>query len=527
MSSHPRLPLECLQLIIQHIADKNDLLTLTALLRVNRYVCEATLPFLYNDPFKQSHYSENIYTSRRRLAQTLLRQAPPERISDLVRATIMDWPVERDETDENFQPTTPMPKLPLINHDDKSKEAYPPPVFNYLAHTRHLDFNSLMVYYTRYSHHRTMNYTPAHIKKYMDDHNLADGLRHKSTNSLFSPTAASISIDQYLEIMIRADLQWALCNPDQVQSLRIPLPYIKRYLDCVQDLKALFSVEFDIYGDMEVSPELLSSMSTEDQAHAKQIQQEAFSNIQDMVRFVEKHTSLHRDVLQLVNWPSISDTLGSSLLAEDLQVRLFRCLPPLLNPQHLDSRNWRQLVARFENTNLECVESMECPRNWQEILGSFADTFLRRCRSLKSLRWFVDRCDDFQWAVDEKRQHDADLAKGLVPKPLVPLRTINFSYKDIGLGREIDDIAIAFGDTLGSLQVYGPYPNGNGVGQPPQLRFGQGWHLPQLSLLESCPRIGTLHMAPEALVDCAWHMENEVLRVLFHEIAPNIQHLVE
>src|SRR5690554_3982250 len=98
MSSHPRLPLECLQLIIQHIADKNDLLTLTTLLRVNRYVCEATLPFLYSDPFKHSYHSDNTeqLNSRRRLAQTLLRQAPPERISDLVRAAIMDWPVEGD-----------------------------------------------------------------------------------------------------------------------------------------------------------------------------------------------------------------------------------------------------------------------------------------------------------------------------------------------------------------------------------------------------------------------------------------------
>ncbi|KAF9176170.1 hypothetical protein BGZ50_001549, partial [Haplosporangium sp. Z 11] len=176
---------------------------------------------------------KKLIISTRRLAQTLLRQAPPKRISDLIKATIMDWPAEGDETNKD---------VPPANHDDKSMNAYPPPVVNYLSHIRHLNFDCLKVYdIVRTSRCEPPN-IPTHIKKYMDEHNLADELYRKNIDCLSNPSSASMHVAKDLEALIKTDLQWTLCNPEQVQSLFIPLPHIKRYLDCVQDFKSLSSI---------------------------------------------------------------------------------------------------------------------------------------------------------------------------------------------------------------------------------------------------------------------------------------------
>ncbi|KAF9176880.1 hypothetical protein BGZ51_009472, partial [Haplosporangium sp. Z 767] len=217
-----------------------------------------------------NHY---LSISRRRLAQTLLRQAPPERISDLVKATIMDWPVEEDETNKDVQPT---------NHDDKSKKAFPPSVVSYLSHIRHLNFDCLTVYDVVFTSYYEPPNIPTHIEKYMDEHNLVDELCRKSIDCLSNPSGAPMHAAKDLEALIKTDLQWALCNPEQVQSLCIPLPHIKRYLDCVQDFKSLSSITFVTYNAMEASSSMLNNMSTEDRTQAEQIRQESISNIQDM-----------------------------------------------------------------------------------------------------------------------------------------------------------------------------------------------------------------------------------------------------
>src|SRR5690606_23339324 len=123
--------------------------------------------------------------------------------------------------------------------------------------------------------------------------------RHKSIDCLSDPKNASFYVANDLQELINTDLQWALCNPNQVQSLIIPLSHIKRYLDCVQDFKTLSSIKFLIHHLKNVSLFTLNSMSTEDRAQVERIRQEWISNAQDMIQFIEKHTSLHKGVLRL------------------------------------------------------------------------------------------------------------------------------------------------------------------------------------------------------------------------------------
>ncbi|KAF9176143.1 hypothetical protein BGZ51_001559, partial [Haplosporangium sp. Z 767] len=116
----------------------------------------------------------------------------------------------------------------------------------------------------------------------MDEHNLANELCRKSIDCLSNPSSASMYVAKDLEALIKADLQWALCNPEQVRRLCIPLPYIKRYLDCVQDFRSLSSITFVTYNAMEALPSMLNNMSIENRTQAEQIHQESISNIQDM-----------------------------------------------------------------------------------------------------------------------------------------------------------------------------------------------------------------------------------------------------
>lgn len=57
------LPIECLQLVIGSLAVNKELSTLVSLLRVNKYVCEVTLPFVYENPFVWFDYDPYLVSS--------------------------------------------------------------------------------------------------------------------------------------------------------------------------------------------------------------------------------------------------------------------------------------------------------------------------------------------------------------------------------------------------------------------------------------------------------------------------------
>ncbi|KAF9531558.1 hypothetical protein EC957_002695, partial [Mortierella hygrophila] len=102
-----------------------------------------------------------------------------------------------------------------------------------------------------------------------------------------------------------------------------------------------------------------------------------------------------------------------------------------------------------KETNLSAVKYIMPP---QGQLGALSlprllekSPFLHRCRSLNSieLKSFTD--DVIQWAVDERRQHDADIAAGRTPqRPLVPLRRAKINNERPTDGRLINDIGYSF-----------------------------------------------------------------------------------
>lgn len=78
------LPLEGLRVILRILAVQEELSTLASLLRVNKYVCLVTLPFIYGDPFtwlgrlsgEKMENPKDTYNRLPALVRLLLRDVP-------------------------------------------------------------------------------------------------------------------------------------------------------------------------------------------------------------------------------------------------------------------------------------------------------------------------------------------------------------------------------------------------------------------------------------------------------------------
>lgn len=118
------LPIECLQLVITNLTVQREVKTLAALLRVNKHVCLATLPFLYEDPFiwflfdDQDNPGCGFYLSHKRIfpvIRLLLASVPKDSYSGLIKAIygigdtlgLPDVPTDDSSRGSNNTSTTP------------------------------------------------------------------------------------------------------------------------------------------------------------------------------------------------------------------------------------------------------------------------------------------------------------------------------------------------------------------------------------------------------------------------------------
>ncbi|KAG0071418.1 hypothetical protein BGZ90_012258, partial [Linnemannia elongata] len=153
--------------------------------------------------------------------------------------------------------------------------------------------------------------------------------------------------------------------------------------------------------------------------------------------------------------------------------------------------------------------------------------FLDRCRSLESI-WLTSSTDDvFQWAVDERRQHNADIAAGCHPRrPLVPLRHAEVNNNRPTDGRLINDIGYSFGKTLKALNfqshrtfddevsVVGLNLDECSVGS--SSSWSPCWHAPQLINLIIHADQNFLCIHPSLFTQCP-HLKYVTLKDRRHE----------
>ncbi|KAK3824168.1 MAG: hypothetical protein JOS17DRAFT_833691 [Linnemannia elongata] len=489
------LPLECLRIVLANLAHTRHAQVLAALLRVNRFFAEATLPFLYAKPFHYEFHSFNGAPSKGEqhvlLARTLLRQAPPEKVTDLLRDFCF---AKQDfDTDEDNGRSSLL-----------ESESYVP-VLHYLPHIKTLlpatfPTNGL---YSRDSHYYTSD-------------RLASFLQTSGLKKHYPPIALSRSYDiaqydhlfgQALRTDVERDFTWALCVPETIQNLTISVMDCKRYFEQVEQFKVLANIQFSFEAQLQVdafsSQEEIPEQVTGEQERRKEREE----NVDTMIAFVQEHTRIHRKVLRTAKCVDSKLWLSSDEYDPDnYQFRLFKLLPPLHNPTVLDEETIQQFCMNSDDTNLDFVESITTSgvtTGLKDILATLSRSICR-CRALRHICIDLHEDDLFQWATKEKQEYDRQVSNGQVPtRPLVPVESACLQFGKAGYGPQIDSFVQGFGDTLNSLDVYGRFlikDDGVPIGEP--VVCGRQWNLPALVRLTVVSFNAPLILDPDALSRC-------------------------
>jgi hypothetical protein len=464
------------------------------LLCVNKSFCAATLPFLYRDCFDTNMHrrsNKSLEDSMAQLIRTLLRQVHHQgQIPGLLRTV-----------------------YPLQAQEDELQLAAEPPVFKYGCFIR-----KFML------HKRTENPMFAILSDSTLHYAVTHQLYEECIAEGLFPNLPDARRDEGVRCAVRMDLDrkltWTLCQDHlgTIEELAIPSLDIERYIDHAHQLTSLSRVNFTLSNILWLSGEV-DTYSQEDWTHHKERDEQRDRLFGAMVRFVQRHASLHNNVLQGAEVPCLVHFHLQTAI--DTHFDILSHLPPLQNPRSIDSFNWRQLVARLSDTNLSYVESIDRISGVNHDRGGRASKilskqppYLPRCRALKRLATKTLGPDMFDWAVLEKKQRDEGhhqesgvgrhLSEHGYHYDLVPLQSIRLVNKAAPvLVQEMNDIAFAFSDTLEELALSDWGTQGRPVwtdlGDTPQVIHGRGWDLPRLRILSLEVNNFQLHFDMDAL----------------------------
>lgn len=324
-----------------------------------------------------------------------------------------------------------------------------------------------------------------------------------------------------LRVLLHREITWILANPilEQLQTLVIPVSDINRYLGVLDRLGRLECVRFLLDEFYDCHPAEAPRATEEWSAKAQERKNKSMGSL---VRFVESHTQLFKGQLKIATcYASFIWMWGIQTCPADVQFNFLQLLPPLHKPKTLDTRNAMQFAAHPLTTDLGQVEKISLAPPPGPLLDRLCDIrqFLQRCRSAKHLQLASFGKGTFKWAVEEKRMvmdgmgsntlinggqgslslldndRPACLLHGLVALEDVCIRDIRDGSTD-----EVDDIAIAFSQTITGLRVTSTLAP---VVIPPSLHFGRGWvDMPVLDRLVLDTRTARMVLDRELLVHC-------------------------
>ncbi|KAK3824180.1 MAG: hypothetical protein JOS17DRAFT_833705, partial [Linnemannia elongata] len=301
---------------------------------------------------------------------------------------------------------------------------------------------------------------------------------------------------------IGADLTWALCsNAERVRSLTFPFSEIAKYLSIITRFQVLSNVTFHFDRCVQYVWGAPNELSPQELEVLRMHEKERIEHLEAMSFFVQEHRRHHNNVLRTATCPRAPPFYEDC--PEAFVTRLIQSLPPLLNLQYLDDRNWTQFAPKVQETDLALVKTITEPsisEGFHDFEGIVKQIpFLHRCRGLDTvhLESLID--DMFQWAVDERKDYDTNIVAGREsppPQPLVPLRDLAITFVLLSQDDQVNGIAFAFGDTLESLRLHGclyrvvdvdqkpaVFTIGQEPGSSPSQLSSSCWHVPRLSNL--------------------------------------------
>ncbi|KAF9920746.1 hypothetical protein FBU30_009338 [Linnemannia zychae] len=341
-----KLPLECLQIIL-HIFDKaNDLSTLAALLRTNKYISSATLPFLYHDPFRHDFHSirkrqmgvEKDNPSGKMLTYMLLNRLPVEIL-----------PVATSLMLENIK---------LINTttmvDSKKGSS-----LDYLAHIRHLD---MKLWYTeldcRQGKLRHAPLSPAQLE-YTTSNEFKELYSARPFTAKYSNNGKPMSeyLRFYYHTLLHHEVPWILGLPilEQLQSLTILRIYsIKQYINVVHRLPNLEKVVFTLWEYFE------DEFHNDGDNEGEEMDQMENEILEDVILFLQEHVRLFPGRLKYVEcFEHTRRHWINKRFASHLNQEIARIVPPLTKVTHLGEDNWVRFIAKSSEANLLDVHTIK------------------------------------------------------------------------------------------------------------------------------------------------------------------------
>ncbi|KAG0338893.1 hypothetical protein BG000_003170, partial [Podila horticola] len=489
--SSPRLPLECLRIIFQTLANDDDVATLSNLLQVNTYFCQAALPYLYTNPFQRSFHFRN---------RSLLGY------SQSVQA-LLDMLLERVDPDDVIQLTRQVFTSPKNDASFTPSQAGRSSV-KYLSYLQEFSIHQDVI--TQYATDAVkLPKTIEYLKKsgflaQYREYGLPMGLPMSLYNNL---TDKVLHLKTFC-ILSRRALTWALCSPslENMRKLDIPLSDIERYLGVIHRLESLSGVTFVMDEQYIFNSMDLSRISSNDPIKEAQIRQRATTVFDNMILFVKRHTLTFKNVLRSVH--HVDTHRWETLAAPDrLHFQIQQLLPVLSYPRALDGDNWMQFVARADEVNLEQVQSIRIGSTlakWYQALATDHAPFLPRCRNLIVCHLTTLGPESFRWAVQEKKQRlktQTTCAIDLLPP--VPLREVVISSATNPFEGEIEDIAFSFSETLSKFVVHESKVI-HTEGSWPYLRIGRNWSLPWLRYLNCRSYQRPIALSPDIFSGCTF-----------------------
>ncbi|KAG0276383.1 hypothetical protein BGZ95_007608 [Linnemannia exigua] len=528
-----RLPLECLYQILQTFAHDDNSAPLAALLQTNRHLAAVAISILYDEPYR---FTPNIFKSReynlnrlimpvtRRIpTRALLESLPPSTVLPKVLSLGLGS-IDGTASDSGALPTRSKSPTP----SEASSAASP---LNYLAHIRHLHQQDWIIGLDQlWKWHQA----PPGVMDYIlsqEFKTMCECLDLRDIFFTFEPDQSEeqSNSQSFYRILFYREANWALANPilEQLQSLSIPLLDVERYMEpsVMRRMGKLEHVHF-------VTGYYLKSVYQRYGEDSEEWKSRGGELREPMLQFVEEHIRWHGGVIREVTISERGYWAGSEVrenCPETIQMEIYRLLPASVKPTSLTkTTSMLQFLAHPVETDLSKVVELDSLQLETRVAKyTFIDNrhAIQRCRSLRKIRTTSLGEGFFKWALEEKRLAEQvgcavngscgqgllwmeeDAAETALKSPeywrqgLIPLEEVDIQDSFVSSTNEVDDIAIAFSNTLKNFEIIRfEAPDSPG---PSRMYVGKNWvDLPALTHLSLVSYAGQMEIDQHLLAHC-------------------------
>ncbi|KAG0277575.1 hypothetical protein BGZ95_005710 [Linnemannia exigua] len=471
-----QLPLECLYYILNLLVQDSNTAALAALLSTNRYFATVASSVLYKEPYQFTPLEASSVSRYKRNTNlhTLIHRIPTRTLfNSLPTFTILPKVVSLGLEPVNSSTATLATTIPTAR----------PPTLDYLTLVQHLNQVPWAVGVDQLW---KWSQAPPGVASFI----ITDEFVNQCQDANLIPDPSWVGIDglklefyqRCFQILFFRESSWVIAEPilEQLQSLTVPLSVVAKYLESpvtIQRLKRLDRFHFIMD---KVSQNYNSILHRKDEASRAREDKEEDFLYGPVVRFVKEHTRFFPGVMKTA-FSSHGDLWAGIHVFEEscpdrILIEINRMLSALLRPIILNTHGHLiKLLAHPVETDLSGVVELDCCWVKSEY-GKHAlqenNHFLQRCRKLRKLKMEPVKEGTFKWAVDEKRLSDQaafstngyhnmqDILVGegeLLTQGefwrmgLAPLEDIQLSSTSRPLTDEVNDVAVAFSQTLKHL----------------------------------------------------------------------------